>query len=52
MVGALALAEDVDARLDRHLAAAVEQLVQLVVGEAVEQAEGAEIGDAHQIVAR
>ena len=51
-VGVLALAEQLDAGLDRDLGAALDQLGELVVGQAVEDAQRAELVDAHQIVAR
>ena len=51
-VGVLALVEQLDPGLDRDLGAALDQLGELVVGEAVEEAERAELVDAHQIVAR
>ena len=51
-VGVLALAEQLDAGLDRDLGAALDQLGELLVGQAVEEAERAEVVDAHQIVAR
>ena len=51
-VGALSLAEQVDPGLDRDLGPALDQLAELVVAEAVKEAERAELVDAHQIVAR
>jgi hypothetical protein len=44
--------EQLDPGLDRDLGAALDQLGELVVAEAVEEAERAELVDAHQIVAR
>jgi hypothetical protein len=51
-VGVLALAEQVDAGLDADLGPALGQLAELVVGQAVEDGQRAELVDAHQIVAR
>jgi hypothetical protein len=51
-VGVLALAEQVDPGLDLDLGPALDQLAELVVAEAVKEAELAELVDAHQIVAR
>ena len=51
-VRALSLAEQVDPGLDRYLGTALDQLGELVVAEAVEEAERAELVGAHQIVAR
>ena len=51
-VRVLALAEQLDPGLDPHLGAAREQLGELVVGQAVEDAQRAQVVDAHQIVAR
>ena len=51
-VRVLALAEQLDARLDANLGAAPDQLPELVVGQAVEEAERAKLVGAHQIVAR
>ena len=48
----LALAEEVDPGLDGHLGAARDQLRELLVGQAVEEAQRAQVVDAHQIVAR
>ena len=46
------LVEQVDAGLDAHLGASLDQFRQLLVTQTIEDAERAEVGDAHQIVAR
>jgi hypothetical protein len=51
-VRALSLVEQLDPGLDLHLGPALDQLGELVVAEAVEEAERTELVDAHQIVAR
>jgi hypothetical protein len=48
----LSLAEQIDPGLDRYLGTALDQLGELVVAEAVKEAERAELVGAHQIVAR
>ena len=48
----LTLAEQIDAGLDAHLGTTVEQLRELIVGQAVEEAQRAKLTGAHQIVAR
>ena len=52
VVGVLALMEQLDPGLDGELGPALDQLGQLVVAEAVEDAERAELLGPHQIVAR
>jgi hypothetical protein len=51
-VGVLALAEQVGSGLDANLGTALDQFSELIVGQAVEDAQRAELLDAHQIVAR
>jgi hypothetical protein len=51
-VGVLALPEQDDPGLDADLGAALDQLAELLVGQAVEDAQRAEVGGAHQVVAR
>jgi hypothetical protein len=51
-VRVLPLAEQVDPGLDADLGAALDQLGQLRVGQAVEDGQGAELVGAHQMVAR
>ena len=52
VVGGLALVEQLDPGLDADLGAALDQLGELLVAQTVEDAERAELVDAHQIVAR
>jgi hypothetical protein len=51
-VRVLALAEQLDAGLDVHLGAGRDEVGELVVGHAVEDAQAAQVVDSHQIVAR
>jgi hypothetical protein len=51
-VGVGALTEQLDPGLDADLGAAPDQLGELVVAEAVEDRQRAQLVDAHQIVAR
>jgi hypothetical protein len=51
-VRALALAEQIDPRFDANFGTALDQFSQLIVAQAFEDAERAELVDAHQIVAR
>jgi hypothetical protein len=51
-VRGLTLAEQVHPGLDPDLAAAIDQLGELLVAQAAEDAQGAELVDAYQIVAR
>ena len=51
-VRVLTLKEQVDARLDANLGTAVGQLRELIVGQAVEEADSAKLARAHQTVAR
>jgi hypothetical protein len=48
----LALAEQLDPGLDADLGAAIDQLGQLLVGQAVEDGQGPQVVEAHQTVAR
>jgi hypothetical protein len=52
VVRVLALVEQVDAGLDADFGTARDQLGELIVGQAVEDAERAELVDPHQMVAR
>jgi len=52
VVGGVSLTEEVDAGDDGDLGAALDQGVDLAVGQAVEQGDRAEVLDAHQVVAR
>ena len=51
-VSVLALAEQIDAGLDANLGTALDQLRELAVSQAVEEAEGSKLAGAHHIVAR
>jgi hypothetical protein len=51
-VRVLTLAEQIDPGLDTNLGTALDQLRELLVGQAVEDGQRAELVDTHQIVAR
>ena len=52
VVRVIARVEQLDTRLDAYLGPGLGQLCELFVGEALEQADRAQVVDVHQIVAR